>query len=164
MRFSAFIMIFVFGSLGATSSLSGQADIQPFTGSSLKSIQKQHRGKPFLLILWRTDCPPCREELASLGAITQTFAAESRPLLPVVIVATDPIDTRAQLSTILQGYDLEASATWAYADSNTERLNFAIDPNWYGELPRSYFYSADGNPSGRSGKLTHELLLQSLAP
>ncbi|MGE4630656.1 MAG: hypothetical protein AAEC86_09460 [Pseudohongiellaceae bacterium] len=45
-----------------------------------------------------------------------------------------------------------------FADNFAERLRFSIDPNWYGELPRSYFFDAKHNMSSHSGIMTKALL------
>jgi len=39
-----------------------------------------------------------------------------------------------------------------------DKLRFYIDPGWYGELPRSYFYDAAQQRSGHSGALTRAQL------
>ncbi|MFT5164280.1 MAG: hypothetical protein ACI9FJ_002881, partial [Alteromonadaceae bacterium] len=35
---------------------------------------------------------------------------------------------------------------------------YAIDPSWYGELPRSYFYDAAGGRTAKSGLVNNETL------
>ena len=48
---------------------------------------------------------------------------------------------------------MAGSEGWAFADDYLERLRWAIDPNWMGELPRAYLYRADHRREGRSGRL-----------
>ena len=41
-----------------------------------------------------------------------------------------------------------------------ERIRYGVDPEWYGELPRTYFYNNEGNREAHSGILTKKLLSQ----
>ena len=45
-----------------------------------------------------------------------------------------------------------------FADSFVERLRFSIDANWYGELPRSYFFDVNNKMRSHSGIVSKELL------
>jgi hypothetical protein len=44
--------------------------------------------------------------------------------------------------------------SWIFANDNHQQLRYAVDPRWYGELPRGYFYAADGSRRAHSGGLT----------
>jgi len=103
--------------------------------------------------LWSVDCAPCRIELDMLGELKA-----SQPDFPLVIISTDQIEEREESLYVLEDYGLENLATWMFADSFVERLRYSIDPAWYGELPRSYFYDADHQAEAHSGVLTQEML------
>jgi len=45
-----------------------------------------------------------------------------------------------------------------FADSFVEKLRFSIDANWYGELPRSYFFDNEHEMKSHSGIISRELL------
>ena len=47
-----------------------------------------------------------------------------------------------------------------FADSFAERLRFSIDPNWYGELPRSYFFDESHEFKAHSGIVSEALLAE----
>ena len=85
---------------------------------------------------------------------------EDNPDLPFVLISTDPIEDREWAYDFLQDFGLAERPSWMFADSFEERLRFSIDPNWYGELPRSYFFDADHQMHSHSGIMTRELLLQ----
>ena len=126
-------------------------DQLPFGPDSLGQIEREYAGEPFLLVLWSADCFPCRKELATLGAITRT-----NPDLNLVLLATDDIVDKAMLGAILEQHGLAHMASWIFAHPNVERLRYSVDPQWYGELPRSYFYDADAGRRGISGPLAAE--------
>ena len=59
---------------------------------------------------------------------------------------------------VLGSYELGSAETWNFGDAGVDRLRHAIDPRWYGEMPRSYLYDASGRRIGISGALTPDLL------
>ncbi len=122
---------------------------QPFHADSLAGIERQFTGESFLLVLWSVDCPPCYRELEILGRVQQEY-----PQMNLVLVATDPITMQHETAMVLEEYRLEVSANWIFADSHVERLRYSIDPQWYGELPRSYFYDEEHQRTAHSGVLT----------
>ena len=126
-------------------------NIQGFGTQTFTAIKEQFAGKPFVVSLWSVDCAPCRVELDMLGKMKQ-----ADPDFPLVVISTDSIDKRADAADILDEYQLAGETTWMFADSFVERLRFSIDPGWYGELPRSYFYDAEHNMMAHSGILTEE--------
>ena len=131
-----------------------QADSQPFASEDLTRYQQQYQGKQWLLLLWSVDCPPCFKELAVLSRL-----ATQQPELRVVLVNTDDDDqlTRER-QQIVAKYGLEHLPNFHFADGQGSHSRYRIDPTWYGELPRSYFFEADGTRHGRSGLVTAELL------
>ncbi len=126
---------------------------QAFTEHSLAQIERQRSGEDFLLVLWSVHCAPCFAELALLAE-----ALQADPNLPIELVSTDAPDMRADVEATLERYGLGTHANWQFAENMPEKLRFHIDPGWYGELPRSYFYDAARQRSGHSGALTREQL------
>jgi thiol-disulfide isomerase/thioredoxin len=124
-------------------------NIQDFGPQTFAQIKAQFAGKPFIVSLWSVDCAPCRVELDMLGKLRQ-----ADPDFPLVVISTDTIEKREEADDILLGYALDGVPTWMFADSFVERLRFSIDPMWYGELPRSYFYAPDHSFTAHSGILT----------
>ena len=110
-------------------------------------------GKEFLLGLWSVDCPPCLVELKMMGEVLAL-----NPDLPFVLVSTDSIETREDALEFLIDYNLHEIQSWIFADSFIERLRYSIDPNWYGELPRSYFFDTNHKMHSHSGIMTKDLL------
>ncbi|MBU2098450.1 MAG: TlpA family protein disulfide reductase [Gammaproteobacteria bacterium] len=126
-------------------------NIEPFGPQTFAELKAQFAGKPFVVSLWSVDCAPCRVELDMLGQMKK-----ADPEFPLLVISTDSIENREDAADILDEYQLADETTWMFADSFVERLRFSIDPAWYGELPRSYFYDAEHNMMSHSGILTLE--------
>jgi len=124
------------------------ASPQPFVPGSFGELLEARAGEPFLLVLWSTTCLPCREEFRVLAGLREEHGE-----LPLVLVGTDPPGQEAMVNRMLEHFGLADQENWVFADEDALRLRFEIDPEWYGELPRSYFYEPGGARIAASGKL-----------
>lgn len=110
----------------------------PFTVESLEKIKAQYTGRPFILNLWSVnECSYCIAELTLLGKLAKT-----QRRLPLVLVATDSPEFAPAMQKTLNPLGLAGVDSWVFDDPIPERLRHAIDPSWYGELPRTYLYDA----------------------
>lgn len=130
-------------------------NFREFTAESFEEIKASFEGQEFLLGLWSVDCPPCMVEMEFMAKLV-----ELNPDLAYVLVSTDPIDQRDYSAEFLEDVGLGGKESWMFADSFVERLRFSIDPNWYGELPRSYFFDNNHAMKSHSGIVSEELLQQ----
>lgn len=135
------------------SSVVAADNFKAFTNESFEQIKASFAGQEFLLGLWSVDCPPCMVEMQLMAELI-----ELNPGLPYVLVSTDSIEQRDYSAEYLEDVGLEDKESWMFADSFVERLRFSIDPNWYGELPRSYFFDSEHNMQSHSGIVSEELL------
>lgn len=141
--------------LALGSSLPSQADnFQPFTAETFATIKEEFKESEFLLGLWSVDCPPCLVELKMMGTILK-----DNPDLPFVLVSTDPIEDRENAFEFLEDFGLQDFQSYMFADNFVERLRYSIDPGWYGELPRSYFFDSSHEMQSHSGIMSQELLV-----
>lgn len=131
------------------------ASPRPFVDGSLQTILSRHTGKPFVLGFWSLSCTHCREELTLLGTLVNKF-----PHIVVVLVSTDTPEDGAAIEATLRDYSLDTPETWVFADPDSDRLRYQIDRHWYGELPRTYLYAADGSYTGFSGRIDERALSQ----
>jgi thiol-disulfide isomerase/thioredoxin len=122
------------------------AEFRDFDAKSVVAIRAAHAGRPFILAFWSIYCEPCREEMSQWGPLQRR-----NPAVPILLVATDPPRDRALLAKLLSGFDLAGVQTWAYADEFEERVRFAVDRAWGGELPRTYLFDAEHHVEARSG-------------
>jgi thiol-disulfide isomerase/thioredoxin len=131
-----------------------QADnFKQFTANSFQMIKSSYEGEGFLLGLWSVDCPPCLVELQFMGKLL-----ELNPDIPYVLISTDPIEEREYAAEFLEDFGLTEMESWMFADSFVEKLRFSIDANWYGELPRSYFFDSKHEMKSHSGIVSQQLL------
>jgi len=128
-------------------------DLKPFMAESMTEIIQHKDQQPFILILWSIDCPPCMKELSLLQSLKDEFTTNQ-----VVLVSTDDQDSSAYVQQILVDHQLNEWDNWIFADALSERLRYIIDPDWYGELPRSYFYNNEHQRNAHSGLLNEMVL------
>lgn len=135
----------------SATSVSADQETRPFVRGSYERIVSSHTGKPFIVSFWSLTCTNCREDLAMFGKLAKKY-----PNFKLVLVATDSPEQNKEIEQSLQRYRLERAESWVFADSYTERLRFEVDKEWYGELPRTYFYDAQGRVvTSLSGVLDH---------
>lgn len=127
--------------------------IKPFDQDSLDRILAARRGQPFLLVLWSIDCLPCRAELALLEE-----SLGDHPDMDVVLVNADNYALRDKAHTVLSQYRLTPAEFWMFSDRQAQRLRYRIDHQWFGELPRSYFYDAGHARVGISGPISRAMI------
>jgi hypothetical protein len=120
----------------------------PFTSESLATIKKRHEGHPFVLALWSVTCSHCLSELRPLGNLARRLG------LPLALVSTDSSDEATQIRAALKQAGLAHADAWVFSDPVPERLQYAIDPAWHGELPRSYLFDANHGRETVSGALS----------
>lgn len=147
MKRLATALLFLWLALGAAAA--GAGELRPFTGDSLTAIRQTFAGRPFILTLWSLTCHHCVKELQTLGRL-----ARSERNLPLVIVSTDTPAEAPEIRAALKRFGLERFDTWVFADGVPERLRYAIDPAWRGELPRSYLFDPAHRREAHSGMLS----------
>jgi hypothetical protein len=128
---------------------------EPFESDSLGRILSSQQGKPFVLILWSLDCVYCQASLAVLAQEKRTH-----PRFNIVTLSTDPLgdpQTDALIDARLRALGLTSGA-WAFGAAPPEQLRYAVDPKWHGEMPRSYWFDAQGKRTAFSGTLTPALI------
>ncbi len=117
--------------------VAGGAQAQPltsFTATSIKEIKARHASAPFVLAFWSLSCSYCPDELAMLDALARRHGSKA-----IVLVSTDTPGDRAAIIATLKRHGLTDVEAWVFADPFAERLRYAVDPRWHGELPRTYF-------------------------
>ncbi|MGX2039262.1 TlpA family protein disulfide reductase [Methylocaldum sp. MU1018] len=124
---------------------------QPFRAGSLDDILKTRQGKPFILMFWSLDCASCLKDMAALAA-----SMKKHPKLDLVMVSTDEAEFAGEVSELLAKHELKQVESWIFGEPDAQRLRYEVDPSWYGELPRSYFYDAGHNRLPVSGAITAE--------
>jgi len=132
---------------------SAGALLKPFQADSLQHITSDRKGEPFVLVLWSVDCPPCLKELAQLQQLRHQFSSQD-----LVLVATDDIHEADSVQKTINDFQLGQMDNWIFTGTIPERMRYAVDPNWYGELPRAYFYDRFHQRIAHSGSLKRTTL------
>lgn len=123
-------------------------ETRPLQRGGYQQILAARADKPFIVAFWSVSCTYCGSELAMFGKLLKKYRN-----FDLVLVSTDaPADT-AEIAATLRKHALGRAESWVFADSHVERLRFEIDPEWYGELPRTYFFAAQKVVKAASGKL-----------
>lgn len=134
--------------LGCQSVALSAQELKPFVRGSHQHIVSAHAGKPFIVVFWSVNCTYCGAELSLFGRLLKKY-----PDLDLVLVSTDAAGDRELVVSVLGKHALGRAEHWMFADSYTDRLRFEVDPEWYGELPRSYFHGAKEDVKAVSGKI-----------
>ena len=119
-----------------------------FVKGSFAEILAANAGRPFIVSLWSIDCPPCIRELKLWSELHTRY-----PEMELVLISTDGVDARPTINALLQKTGNLQRESWVFADEFEERLRFEIDPQWYGELPRTIFFARDHSRHSISGLL-----------
>ena len=131
-----------------------------FNKEQLTKVKVENKGKQWLMLLWSVDCPPCFKELAILQKLKNKYDD-----LPVVIINTDADDESVEeRKAVINKFELNHLTNLHFVDGKADQSRFLIDPQWYGELPRSYFIEKNGQFHGKSGLVNKVILTQWLLP
>jgi hypothetical protein len=121
------------GDCAAATAVTGE--LLPFDANSLAALRKSHAGKPFVLAFWSVYCE------------------RKHPALALELISTDAPADRALIDAFLKKYPPGPVRQWVFADAVSERVRYAVDKSWRGELPKSYFFDAAHRVEVKSGKV-----------
>ena len=125
--------------LAAPLHAAGFTPIDRVAAGKLMDASNYHQ--PTIVALWSSDCSHCKKNLALLSSLTKT----------------DKRIRVSELAPLLDRYPLNG-ARYAYGNDNPEAIAYAIDPNWAGELPRTYFFNGSGGKEKVSGVIPSSML------
>lgn len=141
--------------LPAGSAVADHVNIRPFDADSMAAIRAQHPGKPFVLAFWSTGCEPCRREMTLWRGLKLRY-----PQMPVILVSADAPGEQAAVRAFLMRYNPGPVQHWMFADEFAERVRYAVDKNWRGEMPRTYLFDAAHVAEAHSGLLDRRVIEQ----
>jgi thiol-disulfide isomerase/thioredoxin len=129
-----------------------------FEKESYQQILDRYQGKPLLLNFWSLDCPPCLKEFSVLSEISRQL-----PDISIVMVSVDGADTMAEAQQTLNQHGLGHLEHWIFPENHDPVLRYQVDPLWYGELPRNYFFDRQQQRLAHSGSFSLEQVKDWLA-
>ncbi len=142
-------LVFILLTLLNTLAEAEQTLLKPFAAGSYQQILASNANQPFMLVVWSITCSSCLKDMPLLSSIHK-----KNPGLKIVMLAADDISETDQIQPVLEKNQLSGIENWVYADENTQKLQFEVDPKWYGELPRTYFFDKAHQREGFSGVLS----------
>ena len=135
------------------SHLSFAYEFMPFDINTRKVIEKRYIDQPLIISFWSIDCPYCIDDLKKLGK-----ALSKNTNVKLITVCVDGKESAKKAERILSQANLPKHEQYQYAEVDEDRLRYNIDPSWYGELPRTYFYDATHQVTPLSGKISNSFL------
>ncbi len=126
-----------------------------FSVDSYSQILNGQGNNAFIIVLWSLDCPPCIKELVMLGRLHH-----DKPGMKLVLISTDEASRSGEINSLLSETGLSEINSWVFSSAPVMSLRYAIDPGWYGELPRSYFFTENHSRRALSGRINEQQLSQ----
>lgn len=126
-------------------------ELQAFDKDSYKVLLNHYENRPLMLVLWSITCSSCMKEMSMLKKIS-----DRHPELAIVLVSVDDFEDAEQVRDVLQKNQLGEMSSWLFKEANSAQLRYQIDPAWYGELPRTYFYNSAHDRTAISGVLSEQ--------
>lgn len=151
MTFRTLIKALLLAVLLTSNSPAQESFTKTFNAGSYQQILRENAGQPFVLAIWSVDCPSCIKDMSVLSQIRQ-----NHPEIKIVMLSTDEPSATPEVKNILNRHALGDLENWVFGNDDAQKLRYEIDSGWYGELPRTYFYSAAGNRAAKSGALKIE--------
>jgi thiol-disulfide isomerase/thioredoxin len=119
----------------------------PFESNSLTTFAAAHPGRPVIVHFWGLTCGNCMAELADWGKF-----AKRNPGALIVFVNWDRRGANdVQINQALDKAGLESLPSYELGRGFEEKLRFAVDRDWMGELPYTRLIASDGAVSTFSG-------------
>jgi len=120
-----------------------------FGEGSWQDLTDAHRGQKLIVHFWRLACAPCLTELPEWGK----FLAGHKGA-PLVLINWESRPQPAdRIRTTLAKAGLAGAENWTLTDGFEQKIRFAIDRDWMGELPRTQLIGRDGSVTTLSGAM-----------
>ncbi len=139
--------------LGLALAQGGSGSIQPFDSATFAKIKERYTTETVLVLIWSLDCHHCKDGMARAASLHA-----KHPDLNLVLVNVDAQEAAPEVERIISTLRLDSAENWQFTDIPAPRLRATIDPEWYGELPRSYLIDDSGKARGFSGRVAPTLL------
>ena len=129
--------------------VAGENAPKVFGEGSWQDLTVAHKGQKLIVHFWSLACAPCLEELPEWGK----FLARN-PDAPLVLINWEsrpqPED---RIRATLAKAGLAGAENWTLTDGFEQKIRFAIDRDWMGELPRTQLIAQDGSMTTVSGAM-----------
>lgn len=127
-----------------------------FDGANWQTLASSHKGRPLIVHFWGFTCGNCMVEMNDWGR----FAKEH----PGVAIAFVNWDRRgadeSRIAQALAKAGLGNVQSFVLANGFEEKLRFAVDRDWMGELPYTRLIDSNGKATTFSGTADFKKLSQ----
>ncbi|MBX3617584.1 TlpA family protein disulfide reductase [Nitrosomonas sp.] len=152
MQLNKSLLIILILTIGlAAPAQAGEATLKHFVSGSYQQLLEKHTGQPVMLVIWATTCSTCMKKMPLLSKLQ-----EDHNDIKIIMLSVDELADTKQVQAALVKHELTGLENWIFADENAQRLRYEIDPQWFGELPRTYFLDSKHQREGISGALSYE--------
>jgi thiol-disulfide isomerase/thioredoxin len=119
---------------------------QAVDGAGLRKAIESNKGKVVVLNLWATWCQPCVEEFPNLVKLYNHYHDRG---LVVLAAAVDEPGTRGKVRPFLVSQKARFPA-YVRKSGDIDTFINAIDKNWGGAVPTTYFFDRNGKLVGKA--------------
>jgi thiol-disulfide isomerase/thioredoxin len=120
---------------------------RPFDATALQQVLDAHKGRPVIVHFWGLTCGNCMAELKDWGEFARTH-----PDATLILVNWDQRGARpAQIAPALEKAGLGSVLSFTLGEGFEEKLRFAVDHDWMGELPYTRLIGSNGSTTTFSG-------------
>ena len=113
--------------------------LKVFTPESYNRILNKNDGNEFTLVFWSVICSPCLKELKHVGENKMYLHSK------FIFVSIDGSDLLKDVKDFIKQAGLQTQQHWIFNEQQRDEIVQAVDENWYGEVPRNYFFDDEGN-------------------
>lgn len=145
------VCIFVVLTCFAMTLQAEQKNLRHFVSGSYQDLLAGKDKRPLVLTIWSTTCSTCMQKMPLLKQLY-----ENRSDIHFVMLSTDDVSASNQVTSVLKKHQLTDVESWVFAEKNAQKLRYEIDPTWFGELPRTYFFSKSNERVGISGAISQQ--------
>jgi thiol-disulfide isomerase/thioredoxin len=141
----------------------GKAAAEPprvFDSTSWQALLNAHKGQPVIVHFWGFTCGNCMVELDAWGRFAEKHRGAKIAFVNWDRRGADP----ARIDRALAKSGMGEIESYVLANGFEEKLRFAVDHDWMGELPYTRLISGDGSVTTFSGAADFEQLSKWLEP
>ena len=140
-------MLVAFASMAGSVRASDNTETRPFDPVSVQKVVDARKGSPVIVHFWGLTCGNCVVELKDWGEFVR-----AHPDATLILINWDERGARpADIAPALQKAGLGAVPSFALGEGFEDKLRFAVDRDWMGELPYTRLIAPDATITTFSG-------------
>ena len=153
-----FLWTIVMSTLAFISGRSAPEPARLVNAKEIKELIAGHEGEVVLLNFWATWCPPCLVEFPEIVELEKIY--RDRGFAVISVSADPPERVETDLIPFLQKEN-PGFPVYVRKREDPEKFTRAIDPQWTGKIPATFFYDRQGKPSvKRYSPMTREEIVK----